>query len=78
MEFTFPVHSLNGQVLLKSLAFSDQNFKSTGYLKQISQLNTLDLTGYLKGFIDLIIQHDGRYYIIDYKSNYLGRTYDCY
>lgn len=30
------------------------------------------LNGILKGFIDLIIQHDGRYYVIDYKSNWLG------
>lgn len=26
----------------------------------------------LKGFIDLVIRWQGRYYLIDYKSNYLG------
>jgi len=26
----------------------------------------------LKGFIDLVVEHDGRYYVIDYKSNWLG------
>lgn len=30
--------------------------------------------GYLKGFIDLTFGHDGRYYILDYKTNYLGNT----
>lgn len=30
------------------------------------------LRGYLKGFIDLIVEQSGKYYIIDYKSNYLG------
>ncbi|MAQ99571.1 MAG: exodeoxyribonuclease V subunit beta [Oceanospirillaceae bacterium] len=30
------------------------------------------LTGYLKGFIDLIFEWNGRYYVADYKSNYLG------
>ena len=30
------------------------------------------LNGMLKGFIDLVIEHDGRYYIVDYKSNWLG------
>ena len=30
------------------------------------------LNGMLKGFIDLVAEHDGRYYIIDYKSNWLG------
>jgi exodeoxyribonuclease V beta subunit len=26
----------------------------------------------LKGFIDLVAEHDGRYYVLDYKSNWLG------
>lgn len=30
------------------------------------------LNGMLKGFIDLVAEHDGRYYVIDYKSNWLG------
>ena len=30
------------------------------------------LNGMLKGFIDLIIEHDGRWYVADYKSNWLG------
>lgn len=30
------------------------------------------LSGMLKGFVDLVFEHQGRYYVIDYKSNYLG------
>lgn len=30
------------------------------------------MRGQLKGFIDLIFRHQGRYYVVDYKSNYLG------
>jgi exodeoxyribonuclease V beta subunit len=30
------------------------------------------MRGQLKGFIDLIFRHNGRYYVADYKSNYLG------
>ena len=30
------------------------------------------LRGFLKGFIDLTFEHDGRWYIADYKSNWLG------
>jgi exodeoxyribonuclease V beta subunit len=26
----------------------------------------------MKGFIDLVFEHDGRYYVADWKSNYLG------
>lgn len=31
-----------------------------------------ELNGMLKGFIDLVFEHGGRYYIADYKSNWLG------
>ena len=31
------------------------------------------LSGYLKGFIDLVVEQDGRYYLIDWKSNHLGQ-----
>ncbi|PLZ02924.1 exodeoxyribonuclease V subunit beta [Burkholderia sp. WAC0059] len=30
------------------------------------------LNGMLKGFIDLVFEHGGRYYVADYKSNWLG------
>jgi exodeoxyribonuclease V beta subunit len=31
-----------------------------------------DLDGYLKGFIDLVFEHDGRFWVLDWKSNHLG------
>ncbi|WP_239538173.1 exodeoxyribonuclease V subunit beta [Dyella mobilis] len=36
------------------------------------------INGMLKGFIDLIVEQDGRYYVIDYKSNWLGETTAAY
>lgn len=40
---------------------------------QQSQLN-----GMLKGFIDLVFEHEGRYYVADYKSNWLGADVSAY
>ena len=36
------------------------------------------LNGVFKGFIDLLFEHEGRYYILDYKSNTLGQTAAAY
>lgn len=36
------------------------------------------LTGMMHGFIDLIIEHQGRYFVADYKSNFLGSTLENY
>jgi exodeoxyribonuclease V beta subunit len=36
------------------------------------------LNGLFKGFIDLCFEHDGRYYVADYKSNWLGADDSSY
>ncbi|MBP6777924.1 MAG: PD-(D/E)XK nuclease family protein, partial [Piscinibacter sp.] len=36
------------------------------------RLDFATLRGYLKGFIDLVVEHDGRYFVVDWKSNHLG------
>lgn len=36
------------------------------------------LNGMLKGFVDLVFEHDGRYYVLDYKSNALGADDSAY
>ncbi|CAH2776566.1 MAG: Exodeoxyribonuclease V beta chain (EC [uncultured Paraburkholderia sp.] len=30
------------------------------------------LRGFVKGFIDMIVEHDGRFWVVDWKSNHLG------
>jgi exodeoxyribonuclease V beta subunit len=39
---------------------------------------TVSLNGMFKGFIDLTFEHEGRYYVADYKSNWLGVDDDAY
>jgi exodeoxyribonuclease V beta subunit len=41
-------------------------------------LATTTINGMLKGFIDLVFEHEGRYYVADYKSNWLGPTDEDY
>lgn len=36
------------------------------------------LEGVLRGVIDLVFAHEGRYYLVDYKSNWLGPQADDY
>ncbi|WP_426663484.1 exodeoxyribonuclease V subunit beta [Rhodanobacter aciditrophus] len=36
------------------------------------------VNGMLKGFIDLVFEHEGRWYVADYKSNWLGRDAGAY
>jgi len=36
------------------------------------------IDGFLRGFVDLVVEHGGRWYIIDYKSNWLGPAPEDY
>lgn len=41
-------------------------------------LEFTQVRGMLKGFIDLVFRHNGRYYLLDYKSNWLGENSSAY
>ena len=41
-------------------------------------LEFTQVRGMLKGFIDLVFRHNGRYYLLDYKSNWLGEDSAAY
>ncbi|ERI51663.1 hypothetical protein N878_21860 [Pseudomonas sp. EGD-AK9] len=47
-----------------------QRCELPGIARQPLRADTLN--GMFKGFIDLVFEHQGRYYVADYKSNWLG------
>ena len=63
MEFHLPAQSLTPEALN---AFLDRY----GYASPT--LGFATLRGFLKGFIDLVFEHQGRYWVLDWKSNWLG------
>ncbi|MEF7616550.1 exodeoxyribonuclease V subunit beta [Aquincola sp. MAHUQ-54] len=65
MEFTLPAHGLTAAGLNAAL-------RALGYPPPGLGFRTLE--GYLRGFIDLVFEHGGRYYVLDWKSNHLGDT----
>lgn len=72
MEFLFSVSDLRDKDINKVLQQSSLSAKIPADSHQ--QLNFVQFKGFLKGFIDLIFEHDGQFYIADYKSNYLGNS----
>ena len=72
MEFHFSTnsHKVNMQRLNQLL---QQN--SVQPLQIITQSN---FQGLVNGIIDLIFEYQGRYYLVDYKSNYLGNRLEDY
>jgi exodeoxyribonuclease V beta subunit len=63
MEFTYPVARLQTESFEALL-------RKHGHEAVLRKQSATE--GYLKGFIDLIFSHENRFYIADYKSNWLG------
>jgi exodeoxyribonuclease V beta subunit len=89
LEFIFPVAAVTGvdggappaapgvltrKLLAEVFARCATQPVSRGYADRIRDLGFNPLAGYLKGFVDLIFEHAGRWYVVDYKSNHLGST----
>ncbi|MFQ5639301.1 MAG: exodeoxyribonuclease V subunit beta [bacterium] len=72
LEFYFPLKKLSPKIVreLFSKDSADERLKEFG--EKLHELNFSELRGFMKGFIDLVFQVDDRYYIVDWKSNYLG------
>lgn len=73
MEFYFPVNQLNVDVV-KQVLHDFMPLEWNVIHQAIEQLSFSRLQGYMKGFIDLVFEHEGLYYIVDYKSNRLAET----
>ena len=66
MEFYLPVNKLNCQALNQLIRRHDPLSADAG------ELVFDQVQGMLKGFIDLTFEYQGRWYVLDYKSNWLG------
>jgi exodeoxyribonuclease V beta subunit len=78
LSFYFPLKRVSPQDLQdfferENLAFYDRD------LQEVWQGLTFSPTrGFVKGFIDMVFHHEGRYYLVDWKSNYLGGSVQDY
>ena len=70
MEFHLPLNGL-------SRARLGQCFADHGYDRGIPE-GTSQIDGFLHGFIDVVARHGERWYVMDYKSNWLGDNIRAY
>jgi len=76
VEFYFPLAEINPESLrtLFHHNIPPDNTVISGTLidEQLGRLTFSPARGFMKGFIDLIFEYNGRFYLADWKSNYLG------
>lgn len=72
MEFYLPINRLSEDTV-RSLfeGVLDEHYFGD-FFAVLKRLSFRQSRGMLQGFIDLVFTHQGRYYILDWKSNHLG------
>ena len=86
LEFRMPVGAETSSLTRKALARAFREHPSDApagalprsYAERVEQLGFRALSGFLKGYIDLVFEHAGRWYVVDYKTNHLGDHWDDY
>ena len=71
LEFTFPITALTTARLRKVFQVEELPLA-------IDRLQFAPANGFMKGFIDLVFEHAGRFYFVDWKSNWLGTDSGSY
>ena len=77
LEFTLPVTRLDVAALVGVLT-DPANGLAEPLRDAAATLDFYRVVGYLKGFIDLVCEANGCWYLIDYKSNHLGHDAAAY
>lgn len=72
MEFYFPLKLITSRKLSQVFAAHGGGLGEAGSNTSLESLGFTPVRGMLKGYMDLVFIHGGRYYIIDWKSNFLG------
>ncbi len=76
LEFTYPLANFDApgfRAVLHATGFAGGPFAGA-----VDALAFGALAGFMRGFIDLVFEADGRYWLVDYKSNWLGPALEDY
>ncbi|MDQ8201847.1 UvrD-helicase domain-containing protein [Pelagicoccus sp. SDUM812003] len=79
LEFSYPVSGDILKSIGQALSGEDRGLIPETWAKRLSTIDMPLIASMLRGFIDLVFEREGRLYILDWKSNYLGdhpQSYD--
>ncbi|MEX1351061.1 MAG: exodeoxyribonuclease V subunit beta [Desulfobacterales bacterium] len=78
MEFYFPLNPIAPGNLSRIFKDHGRLGMAAEFPAQLEKLTFAPLTGFMKGYIDMIFEHQGRFYLVDWKSNHLGSAPENY
>lgn len=77
-RFYLPLGRLNPRAMSQVFCRHAGGDVGKQYGPQLGALRREEIHGYLTGFVDLVIERKGKWYVLDWKSNHLGNRSDAY
>jgi len=78
LEFYFPLGEITPEKLRRIFAQYAETIPQADFPERIGRLRFSPASGFMRGFIDMVFRHGNRYYLVDWKSNYLGSGIEDY
>lgn len=78
LEFTFPLKNISPGGMRRVLSEAGGGELPESFPETIGRLTFAPARGFMKGFVDLIFRYEERYYLVDWKSNILGKKVEDY
>ena len=78
LEFFFPLRFINSCQLGDFLRSHGILSGGVDFASLAQSLQFKPVKGMLMGFMDMVFEQEGRYYLLDWKSNHLGNSLDDY
>ena len=78
MEFFFPLKFVTSDILKNCLRKWGNDYEAVDLLALAHSLRFRQAKGMLRGFMDMVFEHNGRFYLLDWKSNHLGYRVEAY
>ncbi|MCP4666078.1 MAG: exodeoxyribonuclease V subunit beta [Deltaproteobacteria bacterium] len=72
LEFYFPLKPISPETLAKIFEGDETGPYATGLPETIGRLRFAPIRGFMRGFMDLVFTWQNRFYLVDWKSNFLG------
>ncbi|HDP79631.1 MAG TPA: exodeoxyribonuclease V subunit beta, partial [Spirochaetes bacterium] len=73
LEFYFPLNAVIEPAVLSAVFARFGSSAGEGYGRSLERLNFSPRRGFMRGFIDMVFRRENKYYLLDWKSNLLGR-----
>jgi exodeoxyribonuclease V beta subunit len=74
LEFYFPLKPTSSETLGRIFAKYGGPDLPPDFPENIERLSFAPVKGFMKGFMDLVFRFEDRFYLVDWKSNFLGGT----